>query len=97
MAQWYQGKEFDPHTAIIPISSEYLNDEISLEWIKHFDKHIVKKVVGSKRLLILNGHGSHHTIEFIQYCNEHNIIPFGLLLNLIHLLQLLDIVVFQLL
>jgi hypothetical protein len=95
MAQWYQVKELDPRTAIIPISSGYSNDEISLEWIKHFDKHTAKKVVGSKRLLILDGHGSHHTIEFIQYCDEHNIIPFGLPPNLTHLLQPLDVVVFQ--
>jgi hypothetical protein len=95
MAQWYQVKELDPRTAIIPTSSGYSNDEISLEWIKHFDKHTAKKVVGSKQLLILDGHGSHHIIEFIQYCDEHNIIPFGLPPNLTHLLQPLDVVVFQ--
>ena len=65
MAQWYQVKELDSCTAIIPASSEYSNDEISLKLIKHFDKHTAKKVVGSKQLLILDGHGSHHTIEFI--------------------------------
>ena len=48
MAQWYQVKELDSRTAIIPTSSGYSNDKISLEWIKHFDKHTAKKVVGSK-------------------------------------------------
>ena len=95
MAQWYQVKELDPRTAIIPSPSGYSNDEISLKWIKHFDKHTAKKVVGNKRLLILDGHDSHHTIEYIQYCDEHNIIPFGLPPNLTHLLQSLDVVVFQ--
>ena len=53
MTQWYQVKELDSRMAIIPTSSGYSNDEISLEWIKHFDKHTAKKIVGSKRLLIL--------------------------------------------
>ncbi|KHO10678.1 hypothetical protein MAA_11729 [Metarhizium robertsii ARSEF 23] len=48
----------------------------------------------TKRLL-LDGHGSHHTIEFITYCEQHNIVPFGLPPNLAHLLQTLDVVVFQ--
>ncbi len=38
---------------------------------------------------------SHHTKEFIQYCNDHDIVPFGLPSHLIHLLQSLDMVVFQ--
>ncbi|OWT42926.1 transposase [Pochonia chlamydosporia 170] len=67
MAQWYQQKELDPCTAIYTSASGYSNDEISLEWLKHVDRYTAKKVAGSKRLLILDGHGSHYTIEFITY------------------------------
>lgn len=95
MAQWYQQRELHDDTVIVTSLSGYSNDEISLEWIKHFDKSTVKSTVGSKRLLILDGHGSHHTIEFIKYCEDHHIIPFGLPPNLTHLLQPLDVVVFQ--
>ncbi|XP_044715300.1 DDE superfamily endonuclease domain-containing protein [Hirsutella rhossiliensis] len=66
-----------------------------LEWLQHFDKHSAKTSRSSKRLLILDGHGSHHTRQFIQYCDEHGIIPFGMPPNLTHLLQPLDVVVFQ--
>ncbi|KJZ69829.1 hypothetical protein HIM_10782 [Hirsutella minnesotensis 3608] len=38
---------------------------------------------------------SHHTRQFIQYCDEHGIIPFGMPPNLTHILQPLDVVVFQ--
>ena len=43
----------------------------------------------------MDGYGSHHTIEFIEYCNEAKIIPFGLSAHTTHLLQPLDVVVFQ--
>jgi hypothetical protein len=72
MTQWYQVKELDSRMAIIPTSSGYSNDEISLEWIKHFDKHTAKKIVGSKRLLILwwswfTSHNRIHSILWWTY------------------------------
>jgi hypothetical protein len=95
MAQWYQQPELEDDTAIITSASGYSNDEISLEWLKHFDRHTTKSAIGKYRLLILDGHGSHHTYEFIRYCEANNIIPFGLPPHLTHLLQPLDVVVFQ--
>ncbi|KAJ6439193.1 hypothetical protein O9K51_08605 [Purpureocillium lavendulum] len=95
MAHWYHQQELEPETVLRPTPSGYSNDEISLEWIQHFDKHTEKCRKGWKRLLIVDGHGSHHTKEFIEYCDKHGIIPFGLPPNLTHLLQPLDVVVFQ--
>lgn len=94
-AQWYSQPELHPDTAIYPCESGYSNDEISLEWLKHFDKHSQKSQISGYRLLIVDGHGSHHTSQFIQYCDDHNIIPFGLPPHLTHLLQPLDVVCFQ--
>ena len=42
----------------------------------------------------MDNHGSHHSMEFMQFCWDHDIIPFGLPANLTHL-QPLDVVVFQ--
>ena len=95
MSQWYQLRELEGDTVIGTSSTGYSNDELGLNWIKHFDKHTVKGTQGSKRLLIIDGHGSHHTKQFIQYCDDHGIIPFGLPPHLTHLLQPLDVVVFQ--
>ena len=95
MSQWYQQPELHEDTVITVSSSGYSNDQISLEWLKHFDQHTAKKAKSKNRLLILDGHGSHHTIEFIEYCNSHHILPFGLPPHLTHLLQPLDVVVFQ--
>ena len=52
-------------------------------------------MIEQKRLLIVDSHGSHHTFQFIRYCDNNNIIPFGLPPHLTHLLQPLDVVVFQ--
>lgn len=49
---------------------------------------IIKKKLSKslKRLLIPVGHGTHHTIEFIQYCEDRGIIPCNVPPNLTHIL-----------
>jgi hypothetical protein len=95
MARWYNLCELPSDAAIGVADTGYTNDELTLRWLKHFDEHTSKQQVGSKRLLILDGHGSHHTRQFIQYCDDHGIVPFGLPPHLTHLLQPLDVVIFQ--
>ena len=43
----------------------------------------------------MNDYESHHTSEFIDYCKKQKIISFSLLLHTTHLLQSLDVCVFQ--
>lgn len=95
MAKWYRTAELDPRSRIATAPTGYSNDQLSFEWLKHFDEHSKRMQQGKKRLLILDGHGSHHTREFIQYCDDHGIVVFGLPPHLTHLLQPLDVVVFQ--
>jgi hypothetical protein len=53
------------------------------------------KQQGHKRLLIVDGHGSQHMLEFIEFCDSHDIIPVGMPPYLTHLFQPLDVAVFQ--
>jgi hypothetical protein len=46
-------------------------------------------------MLIIDGHGSHLTHKFVDYCWAYNIVPFLLPAHTTHLLQPLDIGVFQ--
>ena len=94
MARWFQPELNDDMTVALSPTG-YSNDQLSLSWIRHFHEHTVKSTQGQKRLLILDGHGSHHTIEFVRYCDGQSIIPFGLPPHLTHILQPLDVVVFQ--
>ncbi len=73
----------------------YSNDWISLRWLEHFDRFSQKHQKGAWRMLVMNGYGSHHTREFLSYCEDHKIIPFGLPSHTTHLLQPLDVCVFQ--
>lgn len=100
MGNWYRTPELEEDTKIILSDSGYSNDEISFQWLQHFEEWTKIRKRGGRtespiRLLILDGHGSHHTLEFLEYCDTHNIIPFGLPPHLTHLLQPLDMAVFQ--
>ncbi|KAE8207419.1 hypothetical protein CF319_g9607, partial [Tilletia indica] len=73
----------------------YTDDIIALRWIKHFAARTAKMTKGSKRLLIFDGHGSHCTKQFLAVCEDNNIIPFSLPPHSSHVLQPLDVSVFQ--
>jgi len=85
----------DGRTLMAMSESGYTNDMLSYEWIKHFDMQTREKAAGRRRLLIMDGHGSHHTKEFISYCINNKITPYLLPPHTTHLLQPLDIGVFQ--
>src|SRR6266496_1435489 len=69
----------------------WITNKVSLEWIKHFDCHTASRTKGKYRLLILDGHESHHSTAFELYCQEHNIITLCMPPHSSHLLQPLDI------
>jgi hypothetical protein len=47
--------------------------------------------------LLVDGHGSHNSVELHQYCEERNIVTIRILLHSSHLLDLLDVSCFALL
>ena len=68
---------------------------MNAEWIRHFHTQTVSRQRGVWRLLLLNGYTSHCTYEFITYCDAQKILPFDLPPHATHLLQPLDVVLFQ--
>ncbi|GAA5967929.1 hypothetical protein JCM8115_006572 [Rhodotorula mucilaginosa] len=78
-------------------TSGYTDNKLSLEWLKFFDRESRKYVRYNAyewRLLILDGHGSHETLEFLEYAFEHRIMPFLLIPHTTHLVQPLDVSLF---
>jgi DDE superfamily endonuclease len=73
----------------------YNNDDLSLAWLHHYDDHTKNRRQGFWRLLIFDGFGSHLLIDFIQYCWDNHIIPLVLPPHATHLMQPLDVVIFQ--
>ena len=76
-------------------STGWTNRVLGLEWIKLFDIQTSGPAKGAYRLLILDGHGSHVNIEFIEYCLSTQIIVYCLPSHSTHLLQPLDVGLFS--
>ncbi len=75
--------------------SGYINDDLAIEWMRHFIKSIQKKRVGEWTLLLLDGCISHKTYPFWKLAIDAKIILFKLPAHFTHLLQLLDVGVFR--
>jgi hypothetical protein len=88
-SSWYQGVPLD--WAIAVSDNGWTTDELGLQWVKHFHRHTEARTTGVYRLLILDGHGSHATPEFDQFCRESNIITLCMPAHTSHLLQPLDV------
>ena len=74
----------------------WTNDDIGLAWLEQvFDRYTKKKARQSYRLLIVDGHGSHLTMDFINYCERNRIILAVLPPHSTHTLQPLDVVMFK--
>jgi hypothetical protein len=73
----------------------FSNEGLGLVCLKHFDKFTMISRKGSYSMLLFDGHGSHLTQDFIDYCWENKIRPYRFPAHLTHLLQLLDVGVFQ--
>jgi hypothetical protein len=93
----YFDNDMDPNTYWARSESGYSNDRLGLKYLEHFDRFTKDSTRGKYRLLIFDGHGSHLTQEFVDYCWTHNIRPFRLPPHLTHILQPLDVGFFQIL
>jgi len=70
-------------------------DAVALKFLTELFKPCTASIVPIPRLLILDGHGSHITWEFVSFCKEKNIILFWLPSHSTHLLQPLDVGIFS--
>ena len=87
---WFDNLPDDWRFEISP--NGWTSDEIGLRWLeKLFIPLTSSRVKGRYRLLILDGHGSHLTINFDEICEKNNIIPICMPPHSSHLLQPLDI------
>jgi hypothetical protein len=73
----------------------WTTNDLGIRWLQHFIKHTDHRVVGSRRLLIFDGHDSHRTAKFTNLCEENNIYTLSLPPHSSHLLQPLDVVYFS--
>ncbi|KAF4310584.1 putative transposase [Botryosphaeria dothidea] len=90
LANWYSNETL--HDWAIRVSDNgWTTNELSLEWLKHFDKHIKDRTKGAYRLLIIDGYESHRSAKFDEFCEQKKIITLYMPAHLSHLLQPLDV------
>ncbi|KAG7000073.1 Tigger transposable element-derived protein 1 [Fusarium oxysporum f. sp. conglutinans] len=97
LANWYRESNLPATWAIATTQNGWTDNETGLEWLKHFNRCTTNRSTGPYRLLILDGHESHHSADFEIYCEEHNIITLCMPPHSSHLLQPLDVGCFGLL
>jgi hypothetical protein len=91
LSAWYK-EGSTPHDWVIGVSENgWTTNELGLQWLKHFDEHTKRRVVGAHRLLIIDGHESHESLKFQQYCKDNKIITLCMPPHSSHLLQPLDV------
>ena len=78
-------------TAIHISPNGLTTQEIAVEWLKHFDTYTKPQIRGTYRILVLDGHNSHVSLDFVQYCESNQIIPLCLPPHSTHILQPLDV------
>jgi hypothetical protein len=76
--------------------SGWSNNDIGLHWLKEvFERETRRHASTGYRLLLLDGHGSHVTMDFINYCHDHKILLAVYPPHATHTLQPLDVVMFK--
>ncbi|SJL16830.1 uncharacterized protein ARMOST_20359 [Armillaria ostoyae] len=70
----FKGRAYQVNWNISYSKKGWTNGKIGVEWIKIFDEQIKTKAAGRYHLLLVDGHNSHYTHEFLQYACTHEII-----------------------
>ncbi|KAI1685721.1 DDE superfamily endonuclease [Pyrenophora tritici-repentis] len=90
LSAWYE-EDIPRDWAIAVSDNGWTNNELGVEWLKHFNAHTQARTVGARRLLIIDGHRSHQSLEFQELCKEKNIHMLCMPPHSSHLLQPLDV------
>lgn len=88
-SSWYS--ELPAGYMVAVSDNGWTTDVLGLQWLQHFERHTASRTQAAYRLLIVDGHSSHATPEFDQYCTEHKIVTLCMPAHSSHLLQPLDV------
>ncbi|KAL2885554.1 hypothetical protein HOO65_070016 [Ceratocystis lukuohia] len=91
LASWYRESNLPDDWAITTTHNGWTDNKTGLDWLRHFDRHTKGRSTGHYRLLILDGHESHHSVDFEKYCEQNHIITLCMPAHSSHLLQPLDV------
>jgi len=80
MEDWVRAISLPDDYILETSESGYMNDELALIWIKHFNEYSKKKQVGEWRMLLMDNYGSHQIYEFLILSREQDptVLPISL-------------------
>ena len=88
---WYNTNQL-PQGSLLAISGNgWATNELYYQWICHFHTSTRLRTFGQYRLLILDDHSHHISMEFQQYCNLNNILTLSVPFLSSHRLQPLEL------
>jgi hypothetical protein len=90
-SSWYKDDNLPQDWTIAISENGWTTNELGFDWLKHFDRHTKTRTIGTYRMLIIDGHGSHNSTEFTQYCRDQKIVTLCMPAHSSHLLQPLDV------
>lgn len=91
LANWYTECDLPGDWVLASTQNGWTTNERGVEWIRHLNRYMDSRKIGTHRLLILDGHESHHSVKFELYCEKHNIVTLCMPPHASHLLQPLDV------
>jgi hypothetical protein len=96
-SSWMEHLEVEKHQIFAATSpSGWSNDNLGLAWLEQvFERSTKSKARTFWRLLILDGHGSHVTMDFIEFCHANMVLLMVFPPHATHSLQPLDVVMFK--
>jgi hypothetical protein len=97
LASWYTECGLPQPWVIKTTANGWTDNDTALEWIQHFDKHTKDRRQGVYRMIVLDGHESHLSAKFEDFCKANNIITLCLPAHSSHLTQPLDVGCFSVL
>jgi hypothetical protein len=94
MKNWIQFG-LSAETLIKTSSSEFIIDEIVIEWLKHFIQHTNSGPLQEWKILLMNNHDSHENSQFVLLTNQNHIRLFLFISHLTHCMQSLNVDIFN--
>lgn len=95
--RWTKDLEYEDDQVMVGTTKTgWSSDKMGVAWLRDvFDRYTKEKSPLRHRILLLDGHSSHQTQEFIDYCRPRRILPLLLPPHSTHTLQPLDVGLFS--
>lgn len=73
LEKWVEKNDLDEDILLATNPIRYYNDELALQWLKHFEIRSRKSQLEVWRLLILDAYRLHLTYKFYKYAQKYYI------------------------